>query len=484
MTFSFGYAPRSFASREEQLGYELKVALERLRALDEEPVMRATILRVDGDKVLVVVGDQALEVKRPVAMEGLASGVGVRMRAKNPAILSVIPQLGVGKVVVVANVVDESTAEITLGGETISVLVGDVKIRAGDRVVLDPSGSVVVRNLGSAGSARAYQGETGVTWDDIGGLAEAKRELIEAIEEPVRDHELHARYGRKATKGILLFGPPGTGKTMLGKASATALAKVHGAQARGGFIYVKGPELLSHWNGMSESNIRAVFAAARAHKQREGFPAIIFVDEADAVMGKRGVSRMEGAERTMVPQFLAEMDGFEEAAALVLLATNRADTLDPAIVRDGRVDRKIYVRRPNEAEAADIFLRCLKGRPISLHGDAELIAKLASEELFSDRHALFMIRTKSGKDQRFALRQIVSGALIAGLVERATQSAIRRDRIVGSDASSHGITSEDLTNAVRAATEENRATDHTAELADFVEPLKADVVSIDRVKAA
>ena len=477
MNWSLGYTPRSFANNEERLAYELKVALERLRALDEQPVARGTVLRVEGDKVLIAVGGQGLEVKKPMAMDGLVPGAGIRVRAQNPAILSVEPQLALGKVVLVSAIIDEASAEVSLGGETVAVVYGGMVVRVGDRVVLDNTNSAIVRNLGRGEASRAFRGDTGVSWDDIGGLAEAKRDLIEAIEEPVREREIYAKYGRRPVRGVLLYGPPGTGKTMLGKAAATALATLHGAKARGGFIYVKGPELLNHFVGMSESNIRGVFASARAHQEREGFPAIIFIDEADAIMGKRGASRMEGMERTIVPQFLAEMDGLEDAGAMVLLATNRADTLDPAIVRDGRIDRKIFVRRPRQAEAEEIFARYLKGRPLS--GEVAELAAAAAADLFNDKHALFMVRTKTGKDRRFAVRELVSGALVAGLVERATQIAIRRDRAGGAS----GLSIEDLEAAVRETREENRALDHAAELVEFVEDIKADVVGIDRVKA-
>ena len=162
---------------------------------------------------------------------------------------------------------------------------------------------------------------------------------------------------------------------------------------------------------------------------------------------------------------------------MVLLATNRADALDPAIVRDGRIDRKIYVRRPNEEEAADIFRRYLVGRPLR-DVDAADVAKGAAAELFDDRHALLMVRTKSGKDRRFALRELASGAMIAGLVERATQLAIRRERAGGEP----GVCAEDVALAVRAAAVENRAIDHTAELVTFLDDIKADVVAVDRVK--
>jgi proteasome-associated ATPase len=477
-TFSTWGAP-TFKTNEEKLAYELKIAVDRLRAMDEKPVATGTILRVDGDRVLVTTGPQTLEVKKPPAMAGIEPGRVVRLRTENAAILSVYETpLALGAVVVVRNVVDDTLAEVTLGGESRAVVIVGEKPRIGDRVVLDATHNAIVRNLGRGESSRAFTGDTGVSWDDIGGLAEAKRDLIEAIEEPVREGAIYAKYGRKPVRGILLYGPPGTGKTMLGKAAATALGTLHGAKARGGFIYVKGPELLNHFVGMSESNIRAVFASARAHQEREGFPAIIFIDEADAIMSKRGASRLEGMERTIVPQFLAEMDGLEDAGAMVLLATNRADTLDPAIVRDGRIDRKILVRRPNQEEAVDIFTRYLRGRPLRDVDPSEL-AKAAAADLFNDRHALFTVRTKSGeKDRRFALRELVSGALIAGLVERATQLAIRRERGDGAG----GLCADDLVGAIASAVEENRSLDHSAELGEFIEAIKADVVGVDRVK--
>lgn len=479
-SFFTTYGP-AHKTREEQLAYDLDIARQRLRALEDKPLLLATVLEIDGDHVLVNTGAQVLSVRKPMMMDGLVDGAIVRLRADNPAIVAVVKNpVALGEVLLVRRVIDERQAEVDVGGRAKAVLIA-VKggVKAADRVLLDLTGSSIIKNLGAGDNARVFTGATGVSWDDIGGLEDVKRELREAIEEPIRERGIYARYGRKPTRGILLYGPPGCGKTMLGKAAATALAETHGASARAtGFQYVKGPELLNKFVGASEENIRAVFAGARAHRAREGYPAIVFIDEADALMGRRGAGRFDGMERTIVPQFLAEMDGLEDAGAMVLLATNRADSLDPAIVRDGRIDRKIHVRRPNEREAEAIFAQHLRGRPTAKrHSEASLAAE-AARGLFLDLHALYMVRTKSGSDRRFALRELVNGAMIAGIVERATQRAIRRE--IAGDAP-RGIAPDDIVASVEATVEENRGLEHAAELAEFVGAI-GDAIEVARVK--
>ena len=186
-----------------------------------------------------------------------------------------------------------------------------------------------------------------------------------------------------------------------------------------GFIYVKGPELLSHLVGDSEANVRAIFDAARAHHAQHGYPALVFLDEADGILTRRGAGLFQGMERTIVPTFLAEMDGLDDSGAVVLFATNRPLEIDPAFMRDGRIDRKIEVGRPTQEEAEDIFAKLLRGKPFD--GTAKACAKL----LYAPKHVLWTTQGKEGRE-RVTLGDVATGATMLGVVERATQRAIRR----------------------------------------------------------
>lgn len=482
--FTFG-APR-FENREAQLKYDLEVALERLEALTEIPGAFAAILEVGDKHVTITTGPQTLSVRKPRAMADIEPGSVVRLTLgdanRPPAISFVVdkPPAG-GPIVIVKQIIDEMYAEVFFQGQSKVVLYKATNPPSPDeRVVLDMTGNVIVKNLGKGNNANAFTEDTGVTWDDIGGLDEAKAQLIEAIEEPVTHKDLYARYGKKPTRGILLYGPPGTGKTMLGKAAASALARVYGDSARrGGFLYVKGPEMLNMFVGSSEANIRQLFATAREHRARAGYPAIVFIDEADALMGKRGARSggIEGMERTIVPQFLAEMDGLEDAGCMVLLATNRPDTLDPAVVRTGRVDTKIYVRRPTKDESAKIFNLYLKNLPLADGVKRTPLAKAAAEALFDDKHALFVLRCKDGKDQRFGMKDLASGALIAALANNVAQIALRRER---DGDKGQGATTDDFRQAVHNMVDEYRTLDHAAAVQDFIEQNKLEITGIQK----
>lgn len=475
----FTWGAPQHRSKEERLEYELKVAMERLEALTEIPGIFASVLEVEKKYITVCTGPQTLSIRKPPAMKGLEVGAVVRLRAgqnEPPAVTQIVEfPPATGPITRVVSVVDEKYVEVAVGPEKLLVLYPPgFALHVDDRVILDFTGKVVVKNLGRGDKSKVFADDTGVSWADVGGLDEAKKLLIEAIEEPVSHKELYAKYGRKPTRGILLHGPPGTGKTMLGKAAATALAAVYGATARsGGFLYVKGPELLNMFVGNSEGNIRQLFASARQHRAEHGYPAIIFIDEADALMGKRGAKRgMEGMERTLVPQFLAEMDGLEDAGCMVLLATNRPDTLDPAVVRPGRVDTKIYIRRPTQPEAEQIFSLYVKKVPVVKGTTREELAKAGAAALFDDKNALIVLRCDDGKDQRFGMRELASGALIASIVERASQRALRRER---DGEKPHGVAIGDFNDVMKELLAEYRALDHNDAVGDFVEQKKLKV---------
>lgn len=388
-----------------------------------------------------------------------------------------------GRVAKVMSVVG-SRAEIEMPGNQGSVLLPfecDTAPEPGHRVVLDPSGVRIVENLGEPPLASGVSAETGVSWDDIGGLEDVKRELREAIAGPTEDAALYKRFGRKPLSGVLLSGRPGNGKTMLAKACATEMARLHGkAYAPSGYVYVKGPALLNMFVGKSEENVRKLFEDAKRHKAKHGYPAIICLDEADALLARRGAARIEGMERTVVPAFLAEMDGLEESAAFVMVLTNRPDMLDPGITRDKRLDLKIEVRSPSKQEAIDIAAKHLRGQPMAKGVTEGAAARAAADELYSPRHVLYMLRSVDGKDdRRFVLGDIASGAMMAGLIDRAVRAAMAREKATGKVS---GITLDDLAAAAARICLEQLALDHENDLRLLVSKIGANLKSVEKSK--
>ena len=471
---------------EQQLREEVRQCRARLAEYEEQSLGYGVVVKFDGKRVVIALGGGQV-VERSVGewAKDAKPGMGAKVTANGAKLIGFVPMLPGSGVIVDVERVHGDVVEYSAMGSQMTAARGSEECKAGDRVMLNAGRDVVVRNLGSGGTATVLVKETGVSWDDIGGLADAKRQLREAIEEPVARKKLYARFGKKPCRGIALFGPSGTGKTMLAKAAATALAKVHGTSARAtGFIYCKGPDLLNHMLGGSEGRVRALFSSARSHWEKEGYPALIFLDEADGLLMRRGGQRWEGAERTIVPQFLAEMDGLDETGSLVIIATNRPEEIDPAFLRDGRIDKKIHVARPTQAECHDIFLKHLKGRPCFEHHGK--VAAAGVEHLFAESAALYVVRTKDGKgDARFTLGKLASGALVAGIVERATQHAIRRTIELGDDDANDGgaITKADLATAVDEVVAEQRHLGHDEDLAAFVESIGRErVTKVDRAK--
>lgn len=447
-----------------------------LRALAEPPLTYATVLRlVPGEsRAVLVAGSEVVEAAVPPGV-GLSPGDVVRISNKTGGIVGIAPRgKEVGAVVTVGRVVT-GMLECEVAGERRLLQPGaGVSAKAGDLVVVDRTGFFAVATVAKPEPPPPDR-STLVSWDDVGGLDEAKKALREAIEGPARHPELYARYGRRPTRGVMLYGPPGCGKTLLGKAAATALARAHGKRDAVGFFYVKGPEVLSMWVGNSESNVRQLFAGAREHKARHGYPAVIFVDEADAILSRRGSGSAGDMERTIVPAFLAEMDGIGDSGAVVLLATNRQDTLDPAVVRDGRVDRRIRISRPTQKDAAEIFGVHLAGKP----GYDPALAERAAASLYADELALWSVVDRSGAAHAFRLGDLASGAMIAGVCDRAATSAM--DREIRSDRRQK-ITAADVDGAVRQTLDEVRDVDHGDAIAEFVEARGIEVAGIRKVR--
>ena len=417
-----------------------------------------------------------VEVIFPVHLHGkLFPGDMVRLSPSTKQIVDKTEGIVAGNIGIITEIVDEESCEVSIGsGKSVSYKgrFGDVK--KGDRVVLDLFNAIIIKNLGNIETSYTLNDWKEVLWEDVGGLSEAKRIMREIIEGPHQLKKLYAFYSKKPVKGALLFGPPGCGKTLLAMAIVTAIARMYGVNAReamqSGFIYVKGPELLEMWLGKSEEAIRSLFARAKAHKKKYEFPAIIFIDEAEALLRKRGSGISSDIESTTVPTFLAEMGGMEESGALVLLATNRADILDPAVVRDGRVDVKVYVSRPTLESAGEIFNIHLKKVPLAANLKKEDLALSAAKRLFSDDYRYYAINDR--KDLKtpkyFLLKHIVNGALIAGIVDKATTLAIRRDS-ENPDKDPGGIMEKDLLDAIDLVFRQNTGLDHEEPLSEFIE---------------
>jgi proteasome ATPase len=319
-------------------------------------------------------------------------------------------------------------------------------LKRGDEVLLHPKSLQIVEHLGKPpleASKFCPNKIPDITWDDIGGLEDAKADMIEAIEMPLLHDELFKRYNKRLIKGIMLSGPPGCGKTMLGKAAANSIARIHKTKAaKTGFMYIKGPEVLNKFVGETEETIRDIFDDAKRHKEEHGYPAIIFIDEADAILATRG-SRVNGLGATVVPAFLTEMDGLDDSAAIVIIATNRPDVLDPAIVRDGRIDRKIEIPRPDEKNASIIIQHALKGVPLQKGISIETFADAVAEIAYADDRMV--------GDQK--LRDIINGAMLVGIIDIAVSNAIRRE-IAGKGRK--GLQEEDIMFAIARQQHHNK----------------------------
>lgn len=366
-----------------------------------------------------------------LAKDELTTGDVVWVAGKEIISRAIVHPIGQWYPVVEAS--EDGIVKVLIDGQ-VKEAFGEVDER--EEVLLDASKTVVVRSRPV--NVKTYAAPIQhISWDDIGGLADAKLALREAIEFPITHAHLYRAYSHRGPKGVMLSGPPGCGKTLLAKAAASAIARMHNSEANTGFIYVKGPELLSKWVGESEAAVRQLFSRARGHYSQHGYPAVLFLDEADALLAARG-SGVGVLTSTMVPAFLAEMDGLEDSGAIVVLATNRPQLLDSAVIREGRIDRKIAVTRPERDAVADILT--IHSRTLTTSGLD--VPQLVTNALWSDNYKLFDFNGVEGH-----LRHTVSGAMLAGIIAKAKSQALHRDIGLGLGRAS-GVQSQDVLDAV------------------------------------
>lgn len=477
----------------EQAKEKIKEQDAILQQLLSQPTVQGIVISIRGNRVLVSCPPGLVEVAfpfEPVDGKNLArdlkNGSAVRMIIEpQPAIIDILKTDDwFGDLAVASKEAKNGECEIDVMGTTkiIRVATGIKNPEPGDRLMLDDKFSIAIKNLGPDESKFSFQGGTKVTWNDIGGLEEAKRVLIECIELPHLYPDLFKLYNKKQTKGVLLYGPPGCGKTLLGKATATSMAKSHGKDAvNTGFIYVKGPEILDKFVGNSEAAIRSLFARGRKHQKKFGYPAVVFLDEADAILGVRGARPNMGIESTTVPQFLAEMDGLDETGPIVLLATNRPDTLDPAVTRDGRVDQKVQVTRPDYMGTLDIFKLYLKSVPLVKDVMVDKAAEHGAALMHHSKFNFYKLFTKDGTSVSFTLAGLLNGAMIAGVVEKAAMAAMQRDIAnlkAGKKEAAQGVTLEDIQSSIETTYAQNKHLNHESEVREFVEAAN---LSVERI---
>ncbi|MCH9677212.1 MAG: proteasome ATPase [Candidatus Nanopelagicales bacterium] len=320
----------------------------------------------------------------------------------------------------------------------------EAKLRAGDTLLCDMRNGVAVEKIARAEVEELVLEEVpDIRYEDIGGLGEQIEAIRDAVEMPYLHAELFLEHKLKAPKGILLYGPPGCGKTLIAKAVANSLAlkvseKTGMGEGRSFFLNIKGPELLNKYVGETERHIRLVFQRAR-EKASEGMPVIVFFDEMDSLFRTRGTGVSSDVENTIVPQLLSEIDGVESLENVIVIgASNREDMIDPAILRPGRLDVKIKIQRPDAQSAAAIFSKYLTS-DLPLHendlaennGDrdatcASMIDR-AVERMYTetDENRFLEVTYANGDKEVLYFKDFNSGAMIENVVARAKKSAIK-----------------------------------------------------------
>jgi proteasome-associated ATPase len=306
-------------------------------------------------------------------------------------------------------------------------------LKEGDEVILDPNQRVILTKMPKRESKTFVEDDlVQVDWTSVGGQEKVIQEVRKVIEYPILHKEILSQMEYQLPKGFLFYGPPGCGKTLIGRAILSEvvreLSDEDDIKIEGRFIHIKGPEILNMWLGESERKIREIFSKARAYKEDGKIP-FIFIDEAESILGTRQSMRGLNIANTLVPMFCAEMDGVQSLRdTVVILATNRPDMIDPAILRPGRIDRKIKVGRPDRDDCKAILQVYLKESLPKEHANFDDMAEPFLDKLFSRSAAqeVLVLTLRSGEFRKLYWKDFVSGAAIESIVKRAKEMAIKR----------------------------------------------------------
>jgi proteasome-associated ATPase len=467
-------------SQNEKLTFTLREAREHIATLREEvdkltqpPSAYGTLIAANEDGTVDVHANGRkvrVSLHPDLAEQDLETGSEVVLNESLNVVMARRPESS-GEVVTLKEVLADRERALVVGRadeERVVELAGHLReqtMRSGDSLLLDVRANLVLERLPRPEVDDLLLEEVpDVTYNDIGGLDGQIEQITDAVELPYLHQDLFRDYDLPAPKGILLYGPPGCGKTLIAKAVANSLAKkiadVAGdGQAQSFFINVKGPELLNKYVGETERQIRQIFQRAR-EKASEGWPVIVFFDEMESLFRTRGSGISSDMESTVVPQLLAEIDGVEGLRNVIVIgASNREDLIDPAILRPGRLDVKIKIHRPDETAAAAIFATYLKQHlpidPLEIDdlggGDPDKAVRVmierTVEEMYRDEeHNQFLeVTYQNGDKEVMYFKDFASGAMIENIVRRSKKSAIKR--AIATD--SRGIRLDDLLGAIR-----------------------------------
>jgi proteasome-associated ATPase len=483
-------------SQNERLAATLREAREQILSLKEEvekltapPSGYGVFLSVNDDGTVNIssggrklrvnvhpqIDPKSLQLGQEVMLNEALNIVEACSFEVQGEVVSLKEMLGPDRALVIGNADEERVVQI---GEPLL----NHKLRAGDALLLDTRSGFVLEHLPKPEVEELVLEEVpDVSYQDIGGLSRQIDQIRDAVELPFLHADLFAEHQLKPPKGILLYGPPGCGKTLIAKAVANSLAKqvatMTGAESgRSYFLNIKGPELLNKYVGETERQIRLIFQRAK-EKSSEGMPVIVFFDEMDSIFRTRGSGVSSDVENTIVPQLLSEIDGVEQLKNVIVIgASNREDMIDPAILRPGRLDVKIKIERPDKEAAADIFSKyLLTTLPIAKvlldrHGDDRPRALQAMigetvERMYSDaeENRFLEVTYANGDKEVLYFKDFNSGAMIENIVSRAKKMAIKRFLGIGEK----GIKPEDLFTAVADEFKENEDLPNTTNPDDW-----------------